>query len=152
MSRRLAGGWAAAMTATVGVATSPFVSYDRVTLNYHTPTWCAVVVCAVYCYWLSHEQSRLRLVAAGVLVALLAGISLTDSLFAFAGLVPLAVAGAFLIRSAPSAALRLQGVLAIAVAGLAIPPRLADRDRRVTFRHSRLPARAAPISPPETSS
>src|SRR4029453_3214418 len=43
-SWRLAGRWAAAMTPTIAVATSPFVTYGLVTLNFHTGSWLPTVV------------------------------------------------------------------------------------------------------------
>ena len=74
-SWHFAGRWAAAMTAVVGVATSPFVNYDRITLNYHAPTFLAVVVLAGFSVWLVREKSRRRAVAVAALIGALAGIS-----------------------------------------------------------------------------
>jgi hypothetical protein len=89
-SWRLTGRWAAAMTATAAVATSPFVSYDLVTLNFHTGTWLATVVLAAYCVWLAHRPPPTRVLLAAVLVSALAGTTLaSDSLFAAVGLIPL---------------------------------------------------------------
>jgi hypothetical protein len=117
-SWRLAGRWAAAMTAAAAVATSPFVSYDLVTLNYHTTTWAATVVLAVYCLWLTHQPPGSRLAFASVLVTVLAGTTLaSDLLFAFAGLIPFALTGLLLV-SLPR--FRLTGTIVVASASLAL--------------------------------
>src|SRR6266542_4825373 len=100
-SWRLAGRWAATMTATAAVATSPFVSYDLVTLNFHTATWVATVVLAAFCLWLTDEPSGSRLAFVAVLVTLLAGTTVaSDLLFAFVGLIPFALTG-LLLASLP---------------------------------------------------
>src|SRR5215831_3321867 len=97
-SWRLAGRWAAAMTATVALATSPFVSYDLVTVNYHTGTWFAVVVLAAYCLWLTRTAELRLVVPSMLLVSIFAGASLaSDHLFAFVGIVPFALAGLVLL-------------------------------------------------------
>jgi hypothetical protein len=118
-SWRLAGRWAAAMTATVAIATSPFVNYSRVTLNFHTATWVATVVLAVFALWLAQNPRRDRAVFAAVLVAALAGATLaSDRLFAFVGLLPFAFTGLlflFVLRE------HLVGVLVIASAACAVP-------------------------------
>lgn len=96
-SWRLAGRWAAAMTATVAVATSPYVSYDLVSLNFHTTTWVATVVLAVYCLWVTSEPAVPRFAFVTVLVTALAGTTLAgDRLFAFVGLIPFALTGLLL--------------------------------------------------------
>jgi hypothetical protein len=116
-SWRLGGRWAAAMTATLAAATSPFVSYDLVTLNFHTATWVAVVVLAVYCLWLTDRHPTTRLAFASVLVTLLAGATLaSDLLFAVVGLIPFALTG-LLMASLPR--FRRVGVIVIASAALA---------------------------------
>jgi hypothetical protein len=118
-SWRLTGRWAAVMTATTAAATSPFVSYDLVTLNYHTATWGATVVLAVYCLWLTQRPALTRLRFASVLVTLLAGASLaSDWLFAFVGLIPFALTGLVL---ATSPRLRPTGMLVVASALVALP-------------------------------
>ena len=118
-SWRLAGPWAAAMTATVAVAASPFVNYSRVTVNYHTATWVATVVLAVFALWLAQKPRIDRAITAGVLVTLLAGTTLaSDLLFAFVGLTPLAVTGLLLLFMLRS---RFEGALIVASAALALP-------------------------------
>jgi hypothetical protein len=118
-SWRLAGRWAAAMTATLAVATSPFVSYDLVTLNFHTSTWVPTVVLAAYSLWLAYRPSRARVVAATVVVSVFAGTSLaSDSLFAVAGLGPLFMT-AFLFVGRPQT--RFEGGIVLASALAAFP-------------------------------
>jgi hypothetical protein len=97
-SWRLAGRWAAAMTATAAVATSPFVSYDLVTVNYHTATWAATVGLAVFCLW-SADKGAVRPIAVPLALAtILAGTTLaSDWLFAFVGLIPYALTGVLLV-------------------------------------------------------
>jgi hypothetical protein len=116
-SWRLAGRWAATMTATAAVATSPFVSYDLVTLNFHTATWVATVVLAAFCLWLTDEPSESRLAFVAVLVTLLAGTTVaSDLLFAFVGLIPFALTG-LLLASLPR--FRRAGVVVLASVVLA---------------------------------
>jgi hypothetical protein len=116
-SWRLAGRWAAAMTATAAVATSPFVSYDLVTLNFHTATWVATVVLAVYCLWLTREPPVARFAPVAVAVTLLAGTTLaSDLLFAFVGLIPFALTGLLLVTFPR---FRPAGVIVVASACLA---------------------------------
>jgi hypothetical protein len=116
-SWRLAGRWAAAMTATAAVATSPYVSYDLVSLNFHTTTWVATVVLAVYCLWLTWEPPVRRFAFVTVLVTVLAGTTLAgDLLFAFVGLIPFALTG-LLLATLPR--FRPAGVVVIASACLA---------------------------------
>ncbi len=116
-SWRLAGRWAAAMTATAALATSPYVSYDLVSLNFHTTTWAATVVLAVYCLWLTWEPSVRRFAFVTVLVTALAGTTLAgDLLFAFVGLIPFALTGVLL---ATFPRFRLAGVVVFASACLA---------------------------------
>ena len=120
-SLRLGGRWAAAITATAAVATSPFVSYDLVTLNYHTPTWAATVLLAVYCLWLAQQPGRMRvsLALTALLISAFAGATLaSDWLFAFVGLVPFALTGVLLV-TLPR--FRSSGLLVVASAGLAFP-------------------------------
>ena len=64
------------MTATAAVATSPYVSYDLVSLNFHTTTWVATVVLAVYCLWLTWEPPVRQFAFVTVLVTALAGTTL----------------------------------------------------------------------------
>src|SRR5262249_40236750 len=117
-SWRLAGRWAAAMTATVAVATSPFVSYDLVTVNYHTGTWFAVVVLGAYCLWLTRTAELRLVVPSMLLVSIFAGASLaSDHLFAFVGIVPLALAGLVLL-SVPRMRLLGAGVVGSAVVAI----------------------------------
>ena len=116
-SWRLAGRWAAAMTATAAVATSPYVSYDLVSLNFHTTTWVATVVLAVYCLWLTWEPPVRQFAFVTVLVTVLAGTTLAgDLLFAFVGLIPFALTG-LLLATFPR--FRLAGVVVFASACLA---------------------------------
>jgi hypothetical protein len=97
-SWRLAGRWAAAMTATAAAATSPFVSYDLVTLNFHTATWLPTVILSGYCLWLAQRPPRGRAVVVAVLVSALAGATLaSDLLFAAVGLIPLVLTGVLLL-------------------------------------------------------
>jgi hypothetical protein len=118
-SWRLAGRWAAAMTATVAVATSPFVSYSRVTLNYHTATWVATVVLAVFALWIAQKPRTDRVLTAAVLVTALAGTTLaSDRLFAFVGLIPFALTGLLLLFVLRTP---LQGAVVVACAALALP-------------------------------
>ncbi len=118
-SWRLAGRWAAAMTATAAVATSPFVSYGLVTLNFHSGTWPPTVVLAAYCLWLAHHPSPTRSVVAAVLVSALAGTTLaSDSLFAASGLIPLALTGLLFLRLP---GVRFQGWIVLASVLAALP-------------------------------
>jgi hypothetical protein len=118
-SWRLAGGWAAGLTATAAAATSPFVSYDLVTLNYHTGTWVATVVVAAYTLWVSRAPPVARQLQAAVLVTVLAGTSLaSDYLFAFVGLIPLAATGLVLL-SLPR--LRVTGQITLSSVILSLP-------------------------------
>jgi hypothetical protein len=118
-SWRLAGRWAAATTATAAAATSPFVSYGLVTLNYHTATWVATVVLAVFSLWLTRNPRTDRVLAAAVLVTALAGTTLaSDRLFAFVGLIPFALTGALLLFVLKR---RFLGAVVIASAAVALP-------------------------------
>jgi hypothetical protein len=120
-SWKLCGRWAAAMTATAAVATSPFVSYDLVTLNYHTATWAATVVLAAYCLWLAERrpQNSFRSSTLAVLITVLAGTTLaSDWLFAFVGLLPYAVTGLVLLARPE---LRRKGLTVIASAAVSLP-------------------------------
>jgi hypothetical protein len=118
-SLRLAGRWAAAMTATAAVATSPFVTYDLVTLNFHTGTWVPTVVLGVYCLWLARAPPRHHAVVTAVLVAGLAGLTLaSDTLFLASGLVPFALMGVLLLRLP---AMRSNGGLVLGAAAAALP-------------------------------
>jgi hypothetical protein len=118
-SWRLAGRWAAATTATVAVATSPFVNFSRVTLNFHTATWVATVVLAVFTLWLALNPRRDRAAFAAVLVTTLAGATLaSDHLFAFVGLLPFGLTGLLFLFVLGE---RFVGVLVIASAGSAVP-------------------------------
>ena len=85
------------MTATAAVATSPFVNYDLVTLNYHTATWVPMVVLAVYCLWLTGEPPVTQIAPSLLLVTVLTGTTLaSDRLFVFVGVVPFALTGVLL--------------------------------------------------------
>src|SRR5438034_1899800 len=118
-SWRLAGRLAAAMTATLAVATSPFVSYDLITLNFHTGTWVPTVVLAVYSLWLAYRPSHARGVVAAVVVSVLAGTTLaSDALFAVTGLMPL-VMTALLFLLLPR--MRFEGWVVLASALAAFP-------------------------------
>jgi hypothetical protein len=93
-SWRLAGRWAAAMTASAALATSPFVSYGLVTLNFHTGTWLPAVILAVFCLWLIRSPPRPRTVLIAALVSELAGATLaSDTLFLVVGVIPFIVVG-----------------------------------------------------------
>ncbi|MFL5950665.1 MAG: hypothetical protein ACJ74M_03595 [Gaiellaceae bacterium] len=118
-SWRLAGVWAAAMTATAAVATSPFVSYDLVTVNYHTATWAATVVLAVFCLWAAEKRRTIPEMALRLsLVTLLAGATLaSDWLFAFVGLLPFVLTGLLLATLART---RIAGAALIVAAGAAV--------------------------------
>jgi hypothetical protein len=118
-SWRLGGRWAAAMTATAAAATSPFVSYDLVTLNFHTGTWLPTVVLSAYCLWLAYRPPQRRVVVAAVLVSALAGTTLaSDLLFAAVGLVPLLLAG-LLFLSLPR--MRFEAWIVLGSALAAVP-------------------------------
>jgi hypothetical protein len=94
---RLSGRWAAAMTATAAVATSPFVGYDVVTMNFHTATWFPMVVLAVYCLWLTGSPPATQIASTLLLVTVLAGTTLaSDHLFAFVGVIPFGLTGVLL--------------------------------------------------------
>jgi hypothetical protein len=93
-SWRLAGGWAAAMTAIAGAVSSPFVNYDRVTLFLHTPACVCGVVLAAFSLWLAEGRSALRTVPAALLVGVLAGATLaSDPLFWVVGFIPFVATG-----------------------------------------------------------
>lgn len=116
-SWRLAGRWAAAMTATAAVATSPFVSYDLVTVNFHTATWVATVALAVFLLWLTREPPVGHFALVAVLVTVLAGTTLaSDLLFVFTGLIPFALVGVLL---ATLPAFRRTGVIVVTSACVA---------------------------------
>ncbi len=118
-SFRLAGRWAAAMTATAAVATSPFVTYDLVTLNFHTGTWLPTVVLAVYCLWLTRMPPRHHALFTAVLVSGLAGVTLaSDTLFLASGLLPFALVGLLLLRLP---GMRSHGWLVLGAALVALP-------------------------------
>jgi hypothetical protein len=118
-SLRLAGRWAAAMTAVAAVATSPFVTYDLVTLNFHTATWVPTVVLAAYCLWLTRMPPMPHAVFAAVLMSGLAGATLaSDTLFLPSGLLPFALVGVLLLRLP---GMRSQGRLVLGAALAAVP-------------------------------
>jgi hypothetical protein len=118
-SWRLAGRWAAAMTATIAVATSPFVTYGLVTLNFHTGSWLPTVVLAVFCLWLTQRPSRPRAIVVAALVSELAGATLaSDALFLAVGLIPLVVTGLLLLWLPR---LRSEGWIVLASAVVALP-------------------------------
>ena len=118
-SWRLAGRWAAAMTATAAVATSPFVTYGLVTLNFHTGTWLPTVVLAVFCLWLTSRPPRPRAIVVAALVSELAGATLaSDALFLAVGLTPLVLTGLLLLWLPR---LRSEGWIVLASAFLALP-------------------------------
>lgn len=118
-SWRLAGRWAAAMTATIAVATSPFVTYGLVTLNFHTGSWLPTVVLAVFCLWLTQRPSRPRAIVVAALVSELAGATLaSDALFLAVGVVPLVVTGLLLLWLPR---LRSEGWIVLASAVVALP-------------------------------
>ena len=120
-SWRLAGRWAAAMTATAAVTTSPFVSYDLITLNFHTATWVATVVLAVFCLWLTRQPPRARFAPAMVLITIFAGVTLaSDLLFAFTGLIPFALTGVLLATFR-----RFRSIGVIVVASACVAPLIA---------------------------
>src|SRR3989442_1967360 len=86
------------MTSTAAAATSPYVSYDLVTLNYHTATWASTVVLAAFCLWLADRPRKDLVPPATVLVTVLAGTTLaSDYLFAFVAVVPFGLAGLVLM-------------------------------------------------------
>jgi hypothetical protein len=117
-SWHLAGKWAAAMTATAAVATSPFVSYDLVTVNYHTATWVATVVLAVFCLWATEHLALRQLGLPLAFVTILAGTTLaSDWLFAFVGLIPYALTALLLLTLRRS---RVAGAAMLLSAGVAV--------------------------------
>lgn len=96
---RLAGRWAAVMTAALGLAASPVVNYSRLALDFHGDACVAAVVLAAFALWLVSGPSRGRAIAVGVLVTGYAGATLaSDALFAVAGLLPFALTGLVMLR------------------------------------------------------
>jgi hypothetical protein len=118
-SWRLAGSWAAAMTATIGVAASPIVNYARIALDYHLAPGIAAAVLACFALWLAAGARGARLAVGALLVTIVAGTSLaSDTLFLVVGLIPFVAAGAvflFVVRS------RFPAMVIIACSILSVP-------------------------------
>ena len=117
-SWRLAGRWAAAMTATLAVAVSPFVNFGRLALNFHSATWVATVALGAILLWLTSPSARhLRLVF--VIAAVIGGVSFaSDRFFAVVGLLPFALAGLFLLFVVRD---RARGGVVVGSAAAALP-------------------------------
>jgi hypothetical protein len=119
VSLRLAGRWAATMTATMAVAVSPFVNYGRVTTNLHPATWVATVVLAVFAFWLMRKPRPDHVVSAGVLISFVAGWSLaSDPIFLGVAVIPLGLSGLMLLFVLQE---RFYGAVALASAVGAVP-------------------------------
>ncbi|HET7465966.1 MAG TPA: hypothetical protein VFL29_04825 [Candidatus Dormibacteraeota bacterium] len=88
---RVAGGFAALLAASVGLAASPLVIGTQLAQSYHGTTWFASAMLAAYlCALLTSELRRPALVALSVVVALAAGFATaSDPLLLPAGDAPL---------------------------------------------------------------
>jgi hypothetical protein len=91
---RLAGRWAGLTAGTIVVATSPFVNYSRVAVDFHQPACLAAVLIAAFAVWLSRDPPLKLLLPVWVLATLIAGTALaSDTLFLVTGFAPAAAAG-----------------------------------------------------------
>ena len=116
---RLSGRWAGAMTAAIGLATSPVVTFTRVPLDFHADAYMAAIVMAVYVVWLTRLPARGRAIAGGLVLSLLVGgVLASDALLAVVGFVPFVVAGLVLL-ALPR--MRFAGALVLGCASLALP-------------------------------
>ena len=116
---RFAGRWAGAMTATLAIATAPWMSYVSVSLNFHTPAWAGAAICAGYVVWLTRTNNDRRAIIVSVVMAIYSGTTFaSDHLYAFVGLVPLFLTAALLVTLREK---RTIGMLMGAVAIVSVP-------------------------------
>lgn len=146
---RLAGRWAAVMTAALGLAASPVVNYSRLALDFHGDACVAAVVLAAFALWLVSGPGTVRALAVAVPVAALAGATLaSDALFAVVGLLPFALSGLVMLVVLR---LRRPGLIAIAcsIGSLALYEAsnwLSSRAGIEVLVSPRAPLRLAPIA------
>jgi len=119
ISWRVAGAWAAAMTATAAVSVSPFLAYVAASINFHSTTWAGTAVLAGFAFWLCRQESDARKAIGTLVMAFFAGFTLaSDHLSAVTALIPLAGAGVLVLLRRES---RVAGGAMVTVALAAIP-------------------------------
>lgn len=97
-SWRLAGRWAASLTAAICVAVSPVVNFTRIPFDFHQPAGLGAIVLAAFVLWVMRRPARRGAVFVAAGVAVLAGTALaSDGLFAVDALVPFGVSGLALL-------------------------------------------------------
>ena len=98
---RVAGRFAAALTASIGLAASPLVLSTEVAQSYHGTTWFGAALLGAYlCWLLSSKAGRLQTAAVALTVVALAGFATaSDPLLGPTGDVPFVVAILLLWRA-----------------------------------------------------